>query len=211
MKKLNPLSVTLPYSHSAITGLPLLSLGVFFMENEIWKDVPDYEGLYIASNLGRIKSIAYRTNHVLKPGINSQGYACVILTKNTIRTSLKAHRIICLTFIDNPENKETVNHKDGIRDNNNVCNLEWATSSENIRHSFRCLDRNPSMRGNFGRLHHASIPVDQLSKSGVILKQWESLRHIERELGYPHHHISNVCKGKRISAYGYVWKFASKF
>jgi len=210
MKKLNPLSVALPLAHSGLTGTPLQSLGVFFMENEIWKDIPEYDGLYMASNLGKIKSIRYRECHILKPATHRCGYLWVILTKNKVRKTLFVHRLVCFTFIDNPENKETVNHKDGVRNNNNVCNLEWATASENIRHSFRCLDRNPSMRGKFGKLHHASIPVIQTSKEGIFIKRWESLRQVQRELNYPHGNISLVCKGKKKSAFGYYWKFENQ-
>lgn len=174
---------------------------------EVWKDVPGYEGLYQASNIGRIKSITYRTEHILKPATHRCGYLWVILTNGKIRKTLYVHRLVCLAFIGNPENKETVNHKDGVRNNNHVSNLEWATMAENTKHAFAYLNRTPSMRGKFGKLHHASIPVIQLSKEGLFIKRWESIRHIQRELKYPHHHISNVCKGKRISAYGYYWKF----
>lgn len=115
------------------------------MEKEIWKDVKDYEGYYQISNLGNVrcldrtvigkdgrkqfkKGCNMKIQHNKKVNIYEVG-----LYKNNKRKMCKIHRLVAGAFIenDNPENKITVNHKDGNRSNNCVNNLEWASYSEN--------------------------------------------------------------------------------
>lgn len=99
---------------------------------EIWKDVVGYEGLYQVSNLGRIKS-GYKPI-ILQSGV-CRGYLIVNLYKNKKGLSRKVHRLVAQAFIPNPENKPTVNHKDGNKQNNCVDNLEWATVKEQNIHA----------------------------------------------------------------------------
>ena len=114
--------------------------------NEIWKDVVGFENLYQVSNLGRVKRkkgetiykdgrIAHFSETVLKPTIFKKGYLMVYLSKNSIKKTKQVHRIAAEAFIPNPDRKETVNHKDCNKLNNNVSNLEWMTNLENIQHS----------------------------------------------------------------------------
>ena len=115
-------------------------------ENEIWKDVKGYECYYEVSNLGRVKRkkgetiykdgrIAHFSETVLKPTIFKKGYLMVYLSKNANKRTIQVHRIVADAFIANPENKETINHIDCNKLNNNVSNLEWMTNLENIQHS----------------------------------------------------------------------------
>lgn len=109
---------------------------------EIWKDIPNYEGLYQASNLGRIKSIRY-FNHVnnqiyprekiLKPILNEKGYCRVDLSKSGESKRHRVHRLVAKTFLPNPYNLLEVNHIDGNKQNNNVNNLEWCSHSYNMK------------------------------------------------------------------------------
>jgi hypothetical protein len=106
---------------------------------EIWKDVPEYEGLYQVSNLGRIKSLprngTRNSSRILKPRVDL-GYERVWLSKADVVKPHKISRIVASVFILNPFNKPEVNHIDGNKSNNNVNNLEWVTKSENIKHAF---------------------------------------------------------------------------
>lgn len=120
---------------------------------EVWKDIHNYEGCYQISSFGRVKSLD-RTNsrgrklnkRLMRSSLDSYGYRHINLYKNGTIQNFTIHRLVARTFIENLENKEQINHKDGDKQNNNVVNLEWATSSENIRHSFDKLNR-PRLRG----------------------------------------------------------------
>jgi len=73
---------------------------------------------------------------ILKPGISSNGYYTVVICFEDKKQSVCIHRLVAESFIPNPENKRTVNHKNGNKKDNRVCNLEWATDQENIQHAF---------------------------------------------------------------------------
>ena len=101
---------------------------------EIWKDIPSYEGLYKISNLGRLKSLK-KGEEILSPPTYNTGYIVAKLFKNGIYKRIGVHRIVAMSFIDNPLNKKMVNHIDGNKLNNCLSNLEWATSQENHTHA----------------------------------------------------------------------------
>ena len=98
-----------------------------------WADILGYEGLYSVSTDGQVYTYKYKK--VLKPR-SKKGYLNVSLSKNKKRKEFKIHRLVAMSFIPNPENKEQVNHIDGDKSNNKVTNLEWVTQSENITHSY---------------------------------------------------------------------------
>lgn len=111
---------------------------------EIWKEIPGFEGYYEASNQGRVRSIerVVRSGRgykivkptILKPSIDEWGYEKVCLRKKGKSFSRKVNRIIAQTFIPNPNDYPQVNHIDGVKQNNNVDNLEWCTCSHNMLH-----------------------------------------------------------------------------
>lgn len=114
-------------------------------EQEIWKDVVGYEGLYQVSNFGRVKSLARKINHgryiedrgdvIMTLFLNRQGYFTVILSKNGEKKQHRVHQMVARAFIPNFDNKEMINHIDCNTQNNRVENLEWCTNSENQLHA----------------------------------------------------------------------------
>lgn len=115
----------------------------------LMKDIPGWEGLYACDTKGQIYS--YRSNKFLSPSKNKRGYLHVTFTRDGKRYDYRVQRLVAMTFLDNPENKEQVNHIDGNKLNNCIQNLEWVTPEENIQHAkenhlFRCTCTNPPVR-----------------------------------------------------------------
>jgi len=137
---------------------------------EIWKDIPGYEGIYIASNFGNIKRLVgkfCRKERLLKQTDNGKGYKRVDLSKNGISKPYRVHRIILLTFIGIcPIDMESL-HIDGNSYNNNLNNLKWGSKSENakdtVKHGTNMLIKT---RYLFTRDNH---PSAKLNSEKVIL------------------------------------------
>lgn len=133
---------------------------------EIWKDVEGYEGLYQASNLGRIKAlrkerpfahtIRVYPEVIMKPSTTKRGYYLVQFMKNGKARHYTLHRIIAKTFIPNPDNKLTVNHINANKLDNSVSNLEWCTYSENQLHACK-LGLNKTMFKSEGNISNKKV------------------------------------------------------
>lgn len=100
-------------------------------EQEIWKPLVEFEDLYEVSSFGRVSN--YRK--ILAIQTLPKGYKYICLKINQRQHNRLIHRLVAEAFIENPEGKPEVNHKDGDKSNNSVSNLEWCTSSENKRHA----------------------------------------------------------------------------
>ena len=158
---------------------------------EIWKDVKGYEGLYQASNLGRIKS----KRKILKP-IKGEYYK-VILSKNGVQSTYYIHRLVAQTFIDNKNNLTHVNHIDENKYNNNVNNLEWCTNKYNINYG------NAQKKKAKSQLRYNVIQKDD---KGNIIKIWESASQVATILNYKKGTIRKSCQ-KGLKNYGYYWEY----
>ena len=164
---------------------------------EIWCPIKDYEGLYEVSDKGRVRSIKFGKERILKPLRNTCGYLQVQLWKNGEQKMYLVHRLVAQTFTPNPDNLTEVNHKDEDKDNNSVQNLEWCDRKYNINYG----NRNQMVSIKLSK------PILQYTKSGEFVREWKSTHDVERNLGYFHNFISYCCNGKLKSAYGYVWKY----
>lgn len=148
-------------------------VGIYFMENqvEIWKDVIGYEGIYMVSNLGNVKSMRKSNclhERILVQGTN-YGYKYVFLcVKNKVKGK-RVHVLVAETFISlKPSYIHQVNHINGIKSDNNVSNLEWCTPSENKIHNARILKQNTCEKHNKAKLNW--IKVDEIRKIYSTIK-----------------------------------------
>ena len=154
---------------------------------EQWKSVEGHDG-YEVSNYGNVRG----PRKTLTKFPNSKGYYRVAIDNKLCLV----HRLVAKAFVDNPHGYPIVNHKDENKTNNHASNLEWCTHKYNSNYG------NTPQRCSEKQRH----PVVQVLPNGECVF-WESLRAIERELGYSHGNISKACKGYYKKAYGCRWYF----
>lgn len=190
--------------------------------NEIWKDIEGFEWFYMVSNLWRIKSIdrniLYKKNErfykwkILTS--TTKNYIFVHLSnKNKERKRMLAHRIIAKAFIPNPENKPFINHKNWIRNDNRVDNLEWCTCKENNRHAYFILkkqsklffENNPAEKWSKNK---RSKKINQYTLSGEFIRKWDSIWEATRWTWILQPHICQCCKWKLKYTWWYKWSYA---
>lgn len=180
---------------------------------EIWKNIEGFENLYQVSTYGRIKSLgngnSTNTNtkqkRILKTNLSKNGYEKIKLFKDGKRYYFNVHRLVALTFLANDFNKSEVNHKDGNKINNNISNLEWVTASENQLHAFKY----GLQKSKTGKDNKQSKAVKQLDLNGNVIRIFDSLKQIKRELGYNSFGIIKCCKKeqKYNTAYKFKWEY----
>lgn len=174
-------------------------------EKETFKNIEGFDG-YEISNLGRTRSfLLIKEGLILKTNINKYGYEIVNIRKNTKSITKYIHRLVAMAFIPNPENKPTINHKDGNKLNNYLNNLEWNTVVENIRHCHKY----GLWKKRFGKNHWLSKAVFQYDLDGNIVNGFGGLREASRKTGLDRYSITRACKGLKKSYSGYIWKFKS--
>lgn len=176
--------------------------------NEIWKDIKDYEGCYQISNKGRIKSLdrivefndgrkrLYKGS-ILNPTYDKDGYLCIILSKNAIIKGFKLHRLVAEHFIPNPDNLPVVNHIDENKINNSIENLEWCSIKYNNTYNDRIkiiTEKN-------------SVPIIQYDLQDNFIKEWKSITEANKITGIASSSIISCCKGKNKKAGSFKWKY----
>ena len=166
------------------------------LEEEIWKDVVGYEGLYQVSNLGRVKSL-FRYKKILKQFEDNKGYLRVTLYKNNKSKSIKVHRLVATAFIPNPNNYDCINHKDENKTNNNVENLEFCSFYYNLMYGTRV--QRISKKNN--------KPILQFDLKGNFVKEFESITQASKELNNSLNNISQCCLGRSRTSKGYIFRF----
>lgn len=178
---------------------------------EIWMPIPGFQGIYSISDIGRVKSHSRVSNNrwgkmiykekILNPTLGSDGYLYVGLCRNYYRVTTKVHRIVAKSFIPNPDFKETVNHINGVRHDNRVENLEWATMMENVHHAHKLGLVNHAK----GERNKKSRPVNKRSAEGVVLKTYPSIRTANQE-GFNSHSIIKSCRSGNLYK-GFQWDY----
>lgn len=173
-------------------------------ENEEWRPVVGFEGLYECSSLGNVRSVDRKNRKfckgcVLKQRKSTNGYMVVTLWKNNRKKLCTVHRLIIKSFIPNPNNLPECNHKNECKTDNRVENLEWCDHKYNNNYGTK----------NKRQSEKKQKRVLQYSLDGDFIKEWPSLISVQNELGYNRGSLSNCCLNKTKTAYDYVWKYAS--
>ena len=159
---------------------------------EEWKDIKGFEGKYMVSNTGKVKSLNYNKTgkeKILEGVDYGYGYLYVVLYKDGKGKPCRINRLVAMAFIPNPDNLPEVNHKDKIRTNNNVENLEWCTSQYNVEYS------------------QAKAVIGINKVSGLIV-EFPSAHEASRQTNINRGNISSCLIGKRNSAGGFYWIYA---
>ena len=167
---------------------------------ETWKDIPGYEGLYQASNLGRIRSFKRNNISILKPGKNrdGSGYYIVKLYLNSVKKNASVHRLVWTAFNGPIPEGLQINHLNENKSDNRLENLSLCTAKENINYGTR----------NKRAGEKQCKRIQMLDKNNNILKTFNSLKEAAQFLNIKSHgNISKCLHGKRKSAYRYKWKF----
>lgn len=165
---------------------------------EIWRYIEGYEGLYQVSNMGRIKSLKFGKEKILKSCKGSGGYLYLVLCKDGKNKPYLVHRLVASAFLNNPNNLPQINHIDEDKTNNKVENLEYCDAKYNMNYGSRIERMSKSL----------STPILQFTKDGKFVRKWDSSMQVERELGINNSNISKCCKRKLKSAGGYLWMYA---
>lgn len=167
---------------------------------EQWKDIPGYEGIYQVSTLGEIRNI--KTGRILKQ-VYLCGYKRIgLYNKEHKYKNHFVHRLVAETFIPNPDNLPQVNHRNELKDENVVSNLEWCTQKYNINYG-TAIQR---------RVENQRKPILQFTKTGIFVKEYYSISEANKafnpKCNYPATgNIGRCLQGKCKSAYGFKWKY----
>ena len=183
---------------------------------ELWKNIEGYEGKYQISNKGNVKSLFDNKGNerelIRKARIGNTGYYYVNLWLGCKSKSKKIHRLVAEHFIDNPDNKPCVNHKDGNKLNNTVENLEWCTLSENskhaVEHGLMVMPKGVKnyMFNRHGAKNPNSVPVLQCDLQGNVIKECVNMKIAGEQTNIHPSNISACCRGIMKTAGGCIWR-----
>ena len=157
-----------------------------------WKTIEGYSD-YEISNKGEVRSFKFGKIRILKQSMSGYGYLKVMLCNNGEKKQLRVHQLVLETFIGPcPDGKEC-NHQNGIKSENQLSNLEWVTSSENIQHAVQTGLK-------------FQKPVQQFTLDGQFIAEYKSQNEAFRQTGVHQGNISSCCNGQRKNTGGFVWR-----
>lgn len=168
--------------------------------SEVWKPVKGYEDYYKVSNLGNVFSV--RNNRQLIQGKDPKGYPAVTLCVYYNERRVFVHKLVAEAFIPNPENKPCINHKNGIKNDNRVENLEWCTQQENVIHAYSTGLYKRSWTQDL----KISTPIICEETGYIYLSQADA----SDSLGISRSVMSSCLKNKQDTAGGYHWRYVTK-
>ncbi len=175
------------------------------------KPIPGYEGLYSVSETGEVYS--HRRGRFLRPMLSHGGYLVVALSGSNGRTKTGVHRLVAMAYIDNPQNKETVDHINRIKTDNRVENLRWATPKEQMDNIDSELRKMNNRKGCVNAALKRSRPVQARDPKdhAHIIATFKSSSEAAREMfgDVSKNSLINRCaRGKVDNAFGFFWTYA---
>lgn len=174
------------------------------MKTDGYVDIPGYEWLYRINRSGDVE----RFGKILRYHKSRNGYCILMLSKKWERKVNSIHRLLAQTFIPNPENKRTVNHKNWIRDDNRLENLEWMSDSENVKDWYlRWRIWSKSNLWNFWSKNPYHKNIAQYTKDWKFIRRFDSVSDAARYLLCSPGSISNNLIWRSKSCYGFIWKY----
>jgi hypothetical protein len=183
---------------------------------EKWKDIVGWEGYYQVSSVGRIKSLERKTisrgvkECVRKLHIQNSGYLTVGLFKENKGQQFLVHRLMALAFIKNTEKLDFVNHKNGIKTDNRIENLEWCTKGYNLKHAYdnglKTISQKQLNRIVGWNKNEHSVKVNQYSKQGELVAFFNSMTEAAFKTGLNYNSIVDCVRGRHKTCGGFVFK-----
>lgn len=188
---------------------------------EEWRDIPDYEGYYQASSLGRIRSLDHyrkginghkqiHRGRILKQSLNSgTGYLLVILCKNGVRRTRDVHRIIAETFLKNDNELPCVDHIDNDKRNNSIDNLRWVTQKENVMYAIEdnlidLSEKRKILKDPYVKLAKMQALAKRIKRSDGLI--FDSISEAARYTGCSKRAIDKVLNGDNKTCFGYTFE-----
>lgn len=176
---------------------------------EVWKDIQGYEGVYQVSNMGRVKSLKFGKERIMKPRKDKDGYYQLGLSKNGKTIHFRVHRLVAITFLPNLNNYPIINHKDENPSNNKVSNLEWCTHQYNNNYGSAIKKR--ITKENIEKCAKAhQKPIACYNKNGDLVALYTSIKQASELLNINNSCICTNLKGKIKSTHGYIFKYIKK-
>lgn len=175
------------------------------------RPVPGYEGLYSVSKTGKVYS--HKRERFLRPTLCHGGYLMITLCGPKGRAKTGIHRLVAMAYIDNPQNKETVDHINRIKTDNRVENLRWATPKEQMDNIDSELRKRNNRKGCINAAKKRSRPVqarDPKDHTRIIATFKSSSEAARKMYGdVSKNSLINRCaRGKVNNAFGFFWTYA---